>query len=219
MKSWIDLAIGEERKEAHKFLAGMGLYLRNNGIFRMMGECGALTRDQINEVQGLWDAEWDRLKPPIKARITAEFEAEMEAKNAQVERLRTEMEQLAHRVRVRVETAPKPERYYLHSPPDYDPERAHRNRLRGVNPELTGGFTEHHLYGPRGFKNPFKYEESPNEVWATPTILAKPGYGKAWPLSYRPSRPLTENHALSIVTAGICGDPPPGRSALERRAQ
>ena len=79
MKSWIDLAAGEERKEAHKFLARMGLYLRNNGIFRMMGECGALTRDQIRIVQSLWDAEWDNIKPEIMVRIEAEKEAEKAA--------------------------------------------------------------------------------------------------------------------------------------------
>ena len=223
VRRWIDLAAGEERKEAHKFLASMGLYLRDNGIFRMLGGCGALTRDQINEVQGLWDAEWDRLMPPIKARITAEFEAETAAKNAQVERLRAEM---IRRIKIPIptETREETERAVRLEDTPYRPDpalearRIHRNRPRwGPDyPEAAGGMSEHHLYGPRGFKNAFKYEEAPNEMWAAPTIFPQGRIGGQ--LSYRPERPLADDRRLSIVTAGICGDPPKGRSALEARA-
>ena len=64
-----------ERKEAHRFLASMGLYLRHNNIFRMVGGCEPLTRSAILAVQTLWDAEWERLKPSIEALVGAENEA------------------------------------------------------------------------------------------------------------------------------------------------
>ena len=64
-----------EREEAHRFLASMGLYLRWNHIFRMVGGSDPLTRGEVLAVQTLWDAEWERLKPIAEARIEAEKQA------------------------------------------------------------------------------------------------------------------------------------------------
>jgi hypothetical protein len=69
-----DLGV-EERKEAHRFLASIGLYLRWNHIFRMAGGCDSLTRGETLAVQTLWDAEWERLKPIVEARIAGEKQA------------------------------------------------------------------------------------------------------------------------------------------------
>jgi hypothetical protein len=64
-----------ECKEAHRFLAGIGLYLRHNNIFRMAGGCEPLRPSEILAVQTLWDAEWGRLKPSVEASVWAENEA------------------------------------------------------------------------------------------------------------------------------------------------
>ena len=82
-----DLGV-EERKEAHRFLASIGLYLRWNHIFRMVGGSDPLTRGEVLAVQTLWDAEWERLKPIAEARIEAERQAlarlaKIEAKRVQ----------------------------------------------------------------------------------------------------------------------------------------
>jgi hypothetical protein len=76
-----DLA-AEERAEAHRFLASIGLYLRWNHIFRMVGGSDPLTRSETIAVQALWDAEWERLKPFAEARIAAEKKANMLAEIA-----------------------------------------------------------------------------------------------------------------------------------------
>jgi hypothetical protein len=69
-----DLVV-EARKEAHRFLASIGLYLRWNHIFRIAGGCYPLTRGETLTVQTLWDAEWERLKPIVEARIAGEKQA------------------------------------------------------------------------------------------------------------------------------------------------
>jgi hypothetical protein len=82
-----------ERQEAHRFFAGMGLYLHNNNIWRVEGPPIPLKPAEVQAVQLLWDAEWDRLKldiePLIKKREKERAAAKKaeEAKKAEKERL------------------------------------------------------------------------------------------------------------------------------------
>ena len=199
-----------EREEARKFLASMGLYLYCNAIFRTAVKDGpALSRSEIAAVQALWDAEWERLKPVVKEQLGIDWEAiaaEREAKVKQAEAA-AQRDQERYRLQAKLEGE--------RARAEDAAKRKLKDRARHLNEYMAGGFDECHLYGPRGFKNPFKYEDVP-AIWAMPTILPRGRVRGS--LSYRPSRPLTDNQALSIVTASICGDPPKGRSALEARA-
>jgi hypothetical protein len=219
-----------ERDQAHRFLATNGLYLHDNHIWPIAGPPIPLASHAVKAVQLLWDAEWERIKLDIEPLFKQQEEAAA-ARKAEAERRRAEEERrnaavehmkaaVNRRFRARIE-AQEIEAKIGDRPYRLDVElenrRIHRNRPRlGPDyPEAVGGMSEHHLYGPRGFKNPFKYEDTP-AVWAMPSIFPKGRVRDQ--LHYRPSRPLADNQSLSIVTAGICGDPPKGRSALEARA-
>jgi len=225
-----------KRDQTHRFLATQGLYFFDNLIWRIAGPPVPLAPPAVMAVQLLWDAEWDRIKLDIEplfkkqeeeAAAAAARRAEAERRNAEAEELRKARIKANIGRRAKAEVLPegwsiepsllREGGSRIHIDAGVEARRIHRNRPRfGPDyPEAAGGLSEHHLYGPRGFKNPFKYEET-GENWALPTIFPKGHIGGQ--LHYRPERPLADDRRLSIVTADICGDPPKGRSALEARA-